>query len=838
MRCLRAGAGAAIAALALAFGPVAARPLTIDDVLRVEGLGQVSVSGDGRWLALERRRAYETGARFDYGQYTDLFRTELQGTDLSAPTALRPLFPHEPGAGYALGPFSPDGRRLVVFRIKAGRWELGVAEPARRAVAWTGLTPELLEQGRSVAWVSPSRLAALVLPEGLAPMTLRLHAPTQALPSRWATTARGGTSVTAVGSGRLRNVRPQDPASRLLLLDADSGVARTVASGRFVDLEISASGRWAALLEAGEDVVLQPGRQIQGDYGLARRRMRLRLVELDSGRVSTPCRACDLIGSLLAWSPYGEELLVFARQDGQPWTEGRLLRIDVGGRTRAVADDRLKPIVSGRPETVRAGWMGGDPLVYARPRGGATARADWWRIGSRDAHRLTGGLTHVPVEGLAATQDRLLLTEGGRARLLDKDGRILDSSPKPLSAPAPAFGPPFPRFGRLILQQGAIGGLVESEGGAWLAELGADGSLRRWRAPPGAELLLHAPGRGALTRVPEGGADGLVWIDGRGAFRLDMFNAHLADVDLPSARPVRHLGRDGRPAVSWLVLPAGPAPAQPPPLVIWPYAGRAYPAPPLTLHPRFGLMEDPPRLLAAHGYAVLLPSLPPPGDERVPSDGLADALLEIVDAAAAQPELAGAFDPKRVGLWGHSFGGYSVIAAITQTHRFRAAVAAAAMPNLFAKWGDLAPRRYWPEQGLSDPGWTEDLQGDTRGPPWSETDRFVRGSPLLQMDRARTPLLLVHGEFDNFSLLGAEQAFSAYLRQDRDAVLATYWGEAHVLRSPGNLRDYYGRALTFLNEHLDFTPPGPARPRAKLSSAAPRPLPPPHGGDAGRPRAR
>jgi hypothetical protein len=39
-------------------------------------------------------------------------------------------------------------------------------------------------------------------------------------------------------------------------------------------------------------------------------------------------------------------------------------------------------------------------------------------------------------------------------------------------------------------------------------------------------------------------------------------------------------------------------------------------------------------------------------------------------------------------------------------------------------------------------------------------------------------------------------------RQDKDAILLTYFGEGHGLRSPGNVRDFYSWAFGFLDEHL------------------------------------
>jgi dipeptidyl aminopeptidase/acylaminoacyl peptidase len=44
------------------------------------------------------------------------------------------------------------------------------------------------------------------------------------------------------------------------------------------------------------------------------------------------------------------------------------------------------------------------------------------------------------------------------------------------------------------------------------------------------------------------------------------------------------------------------------------------------------------------------------------------------------------------------------------------------------------------------------------------------------------------------------------LRQDKDAVMLTYWGEGHTLGSPGNLRDLYRRAFAWLDAHLQSKP--------------------------------
>jgi dipeptidyl aminopeptidase/acylaminoacyl peptidase len=230
-------------------------------------------------------------------------------------------------------------------------------------------------------------------------------------------------------------------------------------------------------------------------------------------------------------------------------------------------------------------------------------------------------------------------------------------------------------------------------------------------------------------------------------------------------------------------------------------------------------------LLAAHGYAVLLPSLPKPRDGPGVTAGLADRVLAIVAAAAADPELRGRFDADRLGLWGMSFGGYSTLAIVTQTDRFRAAIAEASMSDLFSIWGAFSlVDRIDPRHGLSPfytAGWVEDVQPSTGAPPWADPQRYLFDSPALHADRVTTPVMLIHGELDGFPTSQPEEMFSGLLRQNKDAVLAIYWGENHGISSPGNLRDLYARGFQWLDDHL--RPPVTAATARSADDRAPAP---------------
>ncbi|WP_296595494.1 prolyl oligopeptidase family serine peptidase [Phenylobacterium sp.] len=826
-------AGLALAATLLLGGvPAGARPLELDDLLRQQSVGAVSITPDDRWALVELRGGPAEAARFDFGRFNPLFRTRLMVADLRAGGALRPLMRHDPGAGYLAGPVSPDGARVAVFRLTAGRWDLGIVIIATGEVLWTGTTPEAPSAGRTVQWLTSTRLAAVVLPPGALPYEIRAQRPQLALPARWAATAAGQAAVTAVGSGRYIGLRPHGPPKRLVTIAAD-GRVREIARGDIVDLEASPDGRRIALLEAAEDIRLAPGRPVQGAYGVADRRMRLRILDLASGADVAPCPGCDLLASLLAWSADGGRLLVYARADGAPWTAGRFVRIDAASGAATPLGPNVRAAIAGRPERVYAGWLGDDPVVFGRPA--AAARDDWLRLAPDGTTPvLTGALAHPGAADSVVAGGELLTLADGAAWAITAEGQAR-RLPTPDVRPLPRPGGEYPDRTRAPLNGPEGLRALASDGGAtWVAHLDAvRGASRLAALPPGTRALAAGRTGALIEESIAGDATALAWRTPARDFPLVRLNPDQADIERPTPQAVRHVGPRGEPLTSWLLVPPGAAGAAPPPLVVMPYPGSVYRRPP-----------DPARLdspmasasvLVGHGYAVLLPSLPPPAGDAGPAEDLAGRLLAIVDAAARQPDLAGRFDPTRLALWGHSFGAYAVVASIGQTDRFGAAVASAPATDLIGVHGAFNPvRRIYPEAGVSTPwtaGWVEDLQGDMRAPPWADPQRYLRNSPLMGAGRIATPLLLAYGEIDGSHPAQAEQLFSALYRQDKDAILLTYWGEPHLFGSPGNLRDFYRRALAFLDERLAFsgssTAPPPAHPaRGSASSAPTTPAPP------------
>jgi len=141
-------------------------------------------------------------------------------------------------------------------------------------------------------------------------------------------------------------------------------------------------------------------------------------------------------------------------------------------------------------------------------------------------------------------------------------------------------------------------------------------------------------------------------------------------------------------------LPSGYHPGRRYPLITEVYPGRVL----KTLLVAKTLFEDYPlslALFAAHGYAVLLPSMPLQTPKvGTPNDVYPQLTKGVLPAVDKVIEM-GIADPERLAVIGQSYGSYGVYNLITQTDRFKAAAALAGPSNLISEYGQFeALERY------------------------------------------------------------------------------------------------------------------------------------------------
>ena len=795
---LRAWA-AGLFACALSATAAVARPFTVDDLLHQEAFGDVALDPLGLRLAIERRGPYDEGGDFGYGQANGLAASRLLLADLARGGAAELLMPQPAGCGYLAGPWAPDGARLVVYRLCGRSWELGVVEIAARTVRWLGVTPASDATGRSVQWRSAATLLVISSAADDPPRELRTVWQSAArLPSRWAATGDGRGSHTLIGSGAFLQATPRPAPAQLLTIDVATGARALLLQGDFVDLELSPSRRYLALLEAGERLQPAAVRSPQGAWGVATEAHHLAVHDLETGETARPAPFLDVMTTLLSWAPRSDRLLVFGRAPGAAWTDGAPRRYDASERRLLVLNATgLLPALRLRPEALATGWVDGEPVVQAHPIG--ATRLDWWRLSGQAPVNLSGRL---PTGQTAAVADGPALTVIAGERLWRVNAGGVAA---PLSlGPTTAVTRPRPRASeRLTFTLGAEPQTPVASVGRRLVF--ADGRQLPVTAARGETIVAFSAPLSTLVTLrtsPEGVGQLLVRKPRRLSQVLTSINEAWRDIDALRPLAIRHRGLDGAPLTSWLYLPANPR-RQPPPLIVRPYLGDNYRAPPPFKSPALGLAADI-RVMVGQGYAVLLPSLPLPMSAREPLVDVGHDVLEVVDAAAAQ--VPGGFDPSALALWGHSYGGYTALGVAAQTDRFRAVIAMNAPTDLISLYGVFQPSwRVSPEDGVW-PAWSagfaEDSQGRMGAPPWEAPARYIRNSPVFLADRIDAPVLLIQGDQDPIPVNQAEEMFAALYRQGKDAEEVTYWGEGHIISSPGNVRDLYARAFAWLARYL------------------------------------
>jgi dipeptidyl aminopeptidase/acylaminoacyl peptidase len=175
------------------------------------------------------------------------------------------------------------------------------------------------------------------------------------------------------------------------------------------------------------------------------------------------------------------------------------------------------------------------------------------------------------------------------------------------------------------------------------------------------------------------------------------------------------------------------------------------------------------QLFATRGYALLL------ADSKLNlGTPMVDLMKSVIPGIDKVVEL-GLGDPKRIGITGHSYGGYSTLSLIVQSPRFRAAVMRAGLGDLIGGYGQLSPDGT--NYGLA---WSESGQGRMGGSPWEFRERYLENSPIFYLDRVQTPLLIIHGGADRaVSSYLADEVFTGLRRLGKTVTYVRYEGEDH-----------------------------------------------------------
>lgn len=198
--------------------------------------------------------------------------------------------------------------------------------------------------------------------------------------------------------------------------------------------------------------------------------------------------------------------------------------------------------------------------------------------------------------------------------------------------------------------------------------------------------------------------------------------------------------------------------------------------------------------LLEHGYAVFRPN--PRGSygqgERFTQANVRDFghgdlrdILAGIDAAAKVAPI----DTARLGLTGGSYGGFMSMWAVTQTNRFKAAVAAAGISDWLSYYG---------ENGID--AWMIPYFGKSA---YDDPAVYAASSAINYMHNVKTPTFAYVGERDIECPAPQTQEFWHAMKAMKvPTSIMIYPGEGHGLRDPEHLADAEQRTLAWFDKYL------------------------------------
>ncbi|HVL68311.1 MAG TPA: prolyl oligopeptidase family serine peptidase [Vicinamibacterales bacterium] len=198
----------------------------------------------------------------------------------------------------------------------------------------------------------------------------------------------------------------------------------------------------------------------------------------------------------------------------------------------------------------------------------------------------------------------------------------------------------------------------------------------------------------------------------------------------------------------------------------------------------------------SNGYAVLIPDIV----FKVNDPGMSAVwcMVPAVKAAIA----TGIVDAKKVGITGHSWGGYQTSFLITQTDIFAAAVAGAPLTNMVSMYSLI-----YKNTGGGNMAIFESSQGRFKGGYWDNWDAYYRNSPVFFAKNVKTPLMILHNDKDGaVDFTQGVEYFNTLRRMGKPVIMLEYTGENHGLARRPNQRDYTVRMMEFFDHYLKGKP--------------------------------
>jgi len=293
--------------------------------------------------------------------------------------------------------------------------------------------------------------------------------------------------------------------------------------------------------------------------------------------------------------------------------------------------------------------------------------------------------------------------------------------------------------------------------------------------------------------------------------RITKTNALLESIKMPRQETISYLARDGIELQGVLVYPTKYRKSKRYPLIMMIHGGP-------ESHISDGWLDRytyPIKYAAAKGFAVFLPNYRGSTGRGVEFSKMSQAdyagkeFDDLVDAIAHLSRI-GLVDKKRVGITGASYGGYaSAWAATALSEHFAASVMFVGISDQISKFGttDIPKEMY-------------DVHA--RYYPWERWQWMLERSPIYYTDKAKTPILIMHGDSDTRVHPSQSMELYRYIktRTDTPVRLVFYPDEGHGNKHTAAKLDYSIRLMRWMEFYLKGKKKGNKIPPYEINHAA------------------
>jgi len=196
----------------------------------------------------------------------------------------------------------------------------------------------------------------------------------------------------------------------------------------------------------------------------------------------------------------------------------------------------------------------------------------------------------------------------------------------------------------------------------------------------------------------------------------------------------------------------------------------------------------------SHGYLVFTPDIH--YKKGQPGQSAYNAVVSAAHYLAGKSWV----DARKMGIQGHSFGGYETNYIITHSKLFAAACSASGISDLMGLYGSTSRGGYYVY-------WAERAQGRLGASPWQIPDLYISNSPIFKADQVSSPLLMMSNAGDNnVPFAQGVEFFTALRRLGKRVWMLQYDEGSHSLERGEGAEDYSIRMFQFFNHYLKGMP--------------------------------